>query len=282
MSPNKDTKRLTDFAANVFSQNGEDGILEKIFELIGVTTKTCIEFGAWDGFHLSNTANLWTHGWKGVLIEGVTERYEALKGNVRQYDCVCINAFVAREGEHSLESILQRNAVGFDVDLLSIDIDGDDYYILDSLDLLRPRVVVCEYNPTIPATADIYADYGSNFGASVAALGRLAESKGYMLVALTETNCIFVLNAYAERFSEYEKRIEFIKCDQQLVYLLTDYSGDYVVYGQPPYGLGTPYRGRLLGRDSVAPFPRGTGRLWRIRVTRQLKSLAKKALRMRK
>lgn len=282
MSPNKDSKRLTDFSGNVFSQNGEDGILEKIFELIGVTTNTCIEFGAWDGFHLSNTANLWTHGWKGILIEGVTERYEALKANVREYDCVCINAYVSRDGEHSLESILKFNAIGFDVDLLSIDIDGDDYYILNSLDRLRPRVIVCEYNPTIPAMADIFADYGSNFGASVAALNRIAESKGYMLVALTETNCIFVLNAYSELFSEYEKRINFIKSDKQLIYLLTNYSGDYVVYGQPPYGIGTPYPGQLIGDDSVAPFPRGTGRLWKIRVTRQLKSLAKKALRMRK
>lgn len=282
MSPKPDTKRLANFSANVFSQNGEDGILEKIFELIGVSSKTCIEFGAWDGFHLSNTANLWTHGWKGILIEGVPERYETLKVNVGQYDCLCINAFVAREGEHSLESILERNAAGSEFDLLSIDIDGDDYYILDSLDRIKPRVIVCEYNPTIPATADIYANYGSNFGASVAALNRLAESKGYMLVALTETNCFFVLNAYSELFSEYEKRIDFIKSDKQLVYLLTNYSGDYVVYGQPPYGIGTPCRDQLLGDDAVAPFPRGTGRLLRIRVVRQLKSFAKKALRMRK
>lgn len=275
-------KRLADSSKNVFSQNGEDGILEKIFELIGVTTKTCVEFGAWDGFHLSNTANFWTRGWKGVLIEGMESRYKDLKKNVGNYDCICVNAFVTRSGESSLESILEKNGINFDIDLLSIDIDGDDYYILESLVHLKPRVIVCEYNPTVPASADIYAAYGSNFGASVGALTRLAATKGYSLVALTETNCIFVLNTLAIHFADFEKRIEFLKSDRQLVYLLTNYAGDYVIYGQPPYGIGTPYRGRLLGRDVTEQFPVGTARLWRIRATRGLKVLVKKALRIRK
>ena len=62
-------KRLSEHASNTYSQFGEDGIIEKIFQIIGVNSKVCIEFGAWDGFYLSNTANLWTNGWKGILIE---------------------------------------------------------------------------------------------------------------------------------------------------------------------------------------------------------------------
>ena len=64
------TKLLAQHGQNVFSQFGEDGIIARIFEIIGLQSKACIEFGAWDGFHMSNTANLWTKGWKGVLIEG--------------------------------------------------------------------------------------------------------------------------------------------------------------------------------------------------------------------
>jgi hypothetical protein len=277
-----DKQRLIDFSRNVYSQNGEDGILEKIFELIGVTAKTCIEFGAWDGFHLSNTANLWTNGWKAVLIEGLESRYKDLKKNVSDYDCICLNAFVTRTGKSSLESILEMNGISFDIDLLSIDIDGDDYYVLESLEKLKPRVIVCEHNPTIPATADIYAAYGSNFGASVGALTRLAETKGYLLVALTETNCIFVLDTLANHFVDFEKRIEFLRSDRQLIYLVTNYAGDYVIYGQPPYGIGTPYRGGLLGLDVAGQFPVGTARLWRMRAIRGLKTLAKKVLCIKK
>jgi hypothetical protein len=254
---NMENNKLSVHAKNIHSQHGEDGIIEMIFELIGTTSRVCIEFGAWDGFHLSNTANLWMHGWKGVLIEGVTSRYEELKQNVKDYDCLCLNAFVTRAGLNSLDAIATRSGIGPDVDLLSIDIDGDDYYIFESLEWLRPRVIICEYNPTIPAEIDLCAEYGSYFGSSVAALSRLAKTKSYSLVAITETNCIFVQDALVPALANYEMRLDRIKSDKQLVYLITNYAGDYVVSGCPPYGISIPYSGRLLGLYS--PFPNGAG-----------------------
>jgi hypothetical protein len=275
MTTNQETTKLSSFAKNVYSQNGEDGIIEKIFEVIGTTSRVCIEFGAWDGFHLANTANLWTKGWKGILIEGVKSRYEDLKKNVKDYDCLCVHAFVAREGENSLDAIARREGIGPDIDLLSIDIDGDDYYILESLEFLKPRVVVCEYNPTIPAEIDLYAEYRNYFGASVAALNRVAATKGLYLVAITETNCIFVSQSEASKFSGFETRIDHIKSDSQLLYLVTNYAGDYVVCGKPSYGISTPYCGKLFGE--VRNFPNGAGirgiglRLYRL--ARKLRSL---------
>lgn len=247
-------KRLLESSSNVYSQNGEDGIIEKIFETIGTTSRTCIEIGAWDGFHLSNTANLWTTGWKGILIEGVKSRFEKLKNNVKDYNCICINAFVSREGNNTLDAIVGRAGIDSNVDLLSIDIDGDDYYIFKSLDLCRPRVVICEYNPTIPAEIEIFAEYGSCFGASVAALCSLAEKKAYSLVALTETNCFFVQNDLASAFAEYETRIENIKINKHLIYLATSYAGDYVVCGTAAYGISVPYNGKLFGLFSHFPI----------------------------
>ena len=139
-------QKLADFGYNKYSQHGEDGIIAKLFELMGTTSKLCVEFGAWDGLYLSNTANLWTNGWKAVLIEGNPRRWDVLKENTKRSDCVCIKAYVSREGPNSLESLLGSAGVDFEVDLLSIDIDGDDYHILDSLDTLKPRIIICEYN----------------------------------------------------------------------------------------------------------------------------------------
>lgn len=90
--------RLLDFRKTIHSQFGEDGIIEKIFEIIGTTSKVCVEFGAWDGFFLSNTAALWTKDWKGVLIEAEQNKFLALLDNVRNYSCVPILAKVGIRG----------------------------------------------------------------------------------------------------------------------------------------------------------------------------------------
>jgi hypothetical protein len=248
---------LLRFADNVYSQWGEDGVIEKIFYTIKPQSKICIEFGAWDGFHFANTANLWSNnGWKGILIEGHQERFLTLQNNTNKYDCICINAYVAKGGDWSLENILKNNKIDYAVDLLSIDIDGNDYYIFDSLDSLRPRVVVCEYNPTIPAHLDVYQEYGdSNFGCSVTALIRIADQKGYALIAITDTNCFFVLEKYKELFSSYETQPENIKIDKYLTFLMTSYSGNYVVSSDAlPYGCNYPYDGVLNGKVERMQF----------------------------
>ena len=269
---------LSHFSNDVFSQYGEDGILAKIFDLIGTTSRVCIEFGAWDGFRLSNTANLWTKGWRGVLIEGERDRCELLRENVKRYNCLCLNAFVTRAGENSLEAILHRNQVAGEIDLLSIDIDGDDYYIFDSLEHLRPRVVVCEYNPTIPPDIDLYADCGSYFGASITAISRVAESKGYSLVAITDTNGIFVLKSLTAPFHQFETRFDRIKLTKHLTYLVTSFAGDFTRCGTTPFGVGIPYVGNLNGPHqscaSMGCWPRSVG----TRILRRLKTLAKQVL----
>jgi hypothetical protein len=235
--------RLIDFGKNVYSQWGEDGILEKVFEEIG-PGQICVEFGAWDGFHLSNTANLWTHGWKGVLIEGSQERYRLLKKNTEGHDVAAICRMVTHSGPDTLEAILRDQGLTDQVDLLSVDIDGDDYYIVESLKKLRPRVIVCEYNPRIPYFVDLRAEPGSRFGCSVAALMRLATDKGYTLVAITRTNCVFVRNAEVAKLAErYEVSVEQLAVWEDVNFVLSDYDGDYAVVGT---GTETPQYSKPL------------------------------------
>lgn len=248
-------QRLADYRSDTYSQFGEDGIIGKIFDIIGTRSKLCVEFGAWDGFHMANTANLWTKSWKGILIEGNRRRFDRLKKNVRDHDCMCICAFVQSSGESTLESLLDKAGITEQIDLLSIDIDGNDYYIFESLEKIRPRVIICEYNPTIPAEIDLVAEENNYFGCSVSALNRTAEGKGYKLIAITETNCFYVLKEYETLFSEYETRLEKIKNDRYVTYFITSYSGEYVLTKTDlAYGASFPYKGKLIGEYTKIHF----------------------------
>ena len=159
---------------------------------------------------------------------------------------------------------MSSNDISTQIDLLSIDIDGNDYHILDGLKSLRPSVIICEYNPTIPAHCDIYQEYGDGgFGCSVSALIRIAHQKGYMLVTITETNCFFVLEKYKDLFSSYETRLEKIRIEKYLSYLMTSYRGDYVISdGALPYGCNFPYKGSLVGAVKKPHFMMPTLRVF--------------------
>ena len=238
---------------NVYSQFGEDGIIQKIFETIGTQSKVCIEFGAWDGLYLSNTAILWAHqGWKGVLIESDENRFNQMADNTKNYDCLIMNEKVGIGPSNSLEAILKKHAFNAPIDLLSIDIDNDDYYIFDSLVDLKPRVIICEYNPTMPAHLDIYPEYGKNeMGCSVSALMRVGKEKGYSLIAITDCNCFFVKDEEIEKFSNFEIALDKIKIDRYLRYVITDYKGKYTTVASKefvdPYGFVAPLESAVLG-----------------------------------
>lgn len=234
-------KKLSDYSADVYSQSGEDGIVEKIFDIIGATSKLCVEFGAWDGFYLSNTANLWAKkGWKGALIEMDAARFKQLVENTKEFQCRCIAARVGIDGKDTLENILQRESVAGPVDLLSIDVDGDDYYIFQSLGALKPRVIICEYNPTLPPHLEFVPAAGNYFGCSALSLVKLAEEKGYKLVAVTNSNCVFVQAADFPRFAEYETSLPNLAVTKHLTYCITGYAGDYLLSREPTYGCNRP------------------------------------------
>ncbi len=169
---------LETYERGIHSQGGEDGVLARLYECIGTTNKYFVEFGAWDGCHFSNTANLrLNHGWTGLLMEG-SDR--AAEGLVRR-------EFVDAENVNSLFS---KYRVPERFDLLSIDIDGNDYWVWKAIEGCVARVVVVEYNllfgndvaKTIRYRPDHVWDETTYHGASLAALRRLGHDKGYALV----------------------------------------------------------------------------------------------------
>ncbi len=143
---------LLQYQRNIASQTGEDGIIERIMELLRPSQKFCVEFGAWDGKLHSNCFNLLKNkGWSGIMIEANNDKYRELVGTYASDDRVTtVNRFVDFEGANSLDNLLDEFKAPRDFALLSIDVDGCDYYIWEALAHYSPEVVVIEINPTVP------------------------------------------------------------------------------------------------------------------------------------
>jgi len=228
---------LKAFEKNIQSQFGEDGVIEEIFNRIGTTNKMCVEFGAWDAIHLSNVWNLWNHkDWKALLIEGDKAKYELLASNTKEFNNVHpYLAYVAPDGENSLDSILEKVNFPIDLDMLSIDIDGDDYYILETLNNFKPRLILIEYNPTMPPDVDIVQKKGEYFGCSALPLLRLGHKKGYKLAHVTDTNLFLVKEELFSKLNFAEPNLKDIFVYSHLTYLISGYDGKSFLVGKPPY-----------------------------------------------
>ncbi len=241
---------LHEYRSSVTSQWGEDGIIQEVFRRIGARNSWCVELGAWDGRHLSNVWSLWhEQGWSAVLIEGDEARCSALAQSVEAFDDVhAVHAFVEPSGELSLDRILGTRSVPTDLDLLSIDVDGDDYHLFAGLSALRPRCVLVEFNPTVPPDMEIVQSAGHGpFGASAAAIVRLGKEKGYRLVTLTDTNVILVAEEDFDALGIEEPEVASVFPRQHLTYLISGYDGAAYLSRRPSYGSG-PKRLPVLGR----------------------------------
>jgi hypothetical protein len=191
---------LLAYRRNVYSQNGEDGVLEELLRRLEIDGGTCVEFGAWDGRHLSNTYRLVKeYGWRGLYIEGDPARYRALLRNpmVRAGKITPVEAYVALEGPDMLDRILARHDLPAEPELLSIDIDGPDYDVWEGLTEYRPRIVVIEIDSSIQPHVCRRLTNGRP-ERSFANMLRLGRRKGYTLVCHTG-NMIFVRDELAER-----------------------------------------------------------------------------------
>jgi hypothetical protein len=194
-----------------YSQMGDDGILWYLFSLIGTTNKKCVEICAGDGIEC-NTANLIINdGWVGLLFDGNEEntrrgeRFYAICPETLFSPPTLVNAWITAE---NVNSLIRDAGFAGEIDLLSLDMDGVDYWIWRAIDVIRPRVVVVEYNislgPELAVTVPYNPDFvwqatpGSSdfrdwyFGASLAAFAKLGREKGYRLVGSLRHG----LNAY--------------------------------------------------------------------------------------
>jgi hypothetical protein len=201
----------------VFSQFGEDGVIEAIFEVIEPTHRYAVEFGASDGVHGSNVRNLvLNHGWGGLQIEGNAGRARKLIENYRDYPSVkTLHAWV---WPGNIELLFEENGVPPDFDFLVIDIDSNDYYVWRAIHDFRPKVVMIEVNTAFPPPQKMVIEFHPmNFwdgtlyaGASLQSLYELGKKKGYELIYQTKAggNVFFVDEQYFPRFGIKENSPE--------------------------------------------------------------------------
>jgi hypothetical protein len=191
---------LRGFELKVSSQNGEDGILQEIFRRIGTRDRFFVEFGVETGVECNAAHLVQAHGWGGLFLEACADRFARLQENYRDFPRVrCRRAGVTSD---NIEAILAENEVPAELDLLSIDIDGNDYWVWSAIANWRPRVVVIEYNAAYPPPRKWvlkedpnYRWNGTNYhGASLASLHALGLRKGYALVGTDSrgVNAFFV------------------------------------------------------------------------------------------
>lgn len=173
---NRSLENLNLFERKIYSQNGEDGIIEIIFKKIGTINKFFVEIGTEDGSEC-NTRLLRKKGFSGLWIDRDSYQNPLIKKH-----------FVTKE---NVEKIFNKYEVPKNFDLLSIDIDGNDYWIWKAIENYCPRVVIVEYNGHFPPPISKTISYQINFkydktnyfGATLAALNKIAIKKGYHLIA---------------------------------------------------------------------------------------------------
>ena len=210
---------LLSFARNVTSQHGEDGIIEHIFQIIGEGEKWCVELGALSGKRDSNVWHLIKEkGWSGVLIEADKTQFERSQKEYAGIERAhCVNTFVSFEGEDSLDRVFARTPLPKGFDLFSLDIDGNEYHLWESLTEYRPRVMVIEFNPTIPNDVSFIQprDMKVFQGSSLRALMELGKRKGYELVAANAFNAFFIVKELFPKFSIADNGIDTLHTDRQ-------------------------------------------------------------------
>jgi AcrR family transcriptional regulator len=194
---------------SVFSQFGEDGVIERLFEIIEPGPKYAVEFGASDGVKASNTRNLIvSHGWSALLIEGNAKRAARM---IKTYEGMPkVTAIQAWVYPGNIEILFEDHGVPVDLDLLVIDIDSNDYYVWRAIHSFQPKIVQVEANPAFPPPQQMVVDFhpmnywdGSDYhGASAQTWYNLAKKKGYELVHHSSrgNNLFFVRKEYYDRF----------------------------------------------------------------------------------
>jgi hypothetical protein len=220
-----DAKDLRHFEYSNHSQNGEDGIIAEIFRRVGYENRVFVEIGASDGAE-NCTADLVSQGWSGIWIEGDPDKVAAARKRAGGHPVRVVEAFIDRE---SVLSVLEEACTPTEPDLLVIDVDGNDYWIWKAVATrYTPRVVVIEYNSTVGPHLQWVMPYNRHHrwnetawhGAGLAALVRLGQSLGYVLVGCDSqgVNAFFVLRKDAWRFSSASVRDRWVPPRHSLPY----------------------------------------------------------------
>ena len=220
----KSSLRLRDYEFRIFSQCGEDGIIQHLIDVVPLADDTFIEFGAADFWESNCRFLLCKDDWRGFVMDGSADNVAEIQASSYywQHDFTALAAFITRD---NINELLARSGFGHDLGILSIDIDGNDYYVLEAIQDYRPRILICEYNavfgPTRKISVPYVADFERNavhysnlyFGASLGAMTHGAMKKGYSLVGVNTNRS----NAFYVRDDLLNDRLEVLTAEAAYV-----------------------------------------------------------------
>ncbi len=210
---NINSKKINDYEFKVFSQWGDDGIIQHLVEKVDIENDIFVEFGV-ENYTESNTRFLLqNNNWRGLVLDGSEENISFIKNDpiYWKHNLKAEHAFVTVD---NINDVISKNGINGDIGLLSIDIDGNDFWIWNAIDSISPRIVVCEYNSHFGDTLKVSIPYEPSFsrsvkhfsniyyGTSISALDFLANKKGYSLVGsnLAGNNAFFIRNDLSSSF----------------------------------------------------------------------------------
>lgn len=189
----------------VFSQWGEDGIIQYLIENVNISKEVFVEFGVQDYTESNTRFLLVNNNWSGLVIDGDNDQINYIKRDpiYWQYNLKAVNSFITKD---NINSIMSENGIKGEIGLLSVDIDGNDYWVWDAIDVISPSIVISEYNHRFGNEKSVTVPYDKDFvrenahysmiyyGASLKALVNLGKRKHYAFVGCNTAgnNAFFV------------------------------------------------------------------------------------------
>lgn len=209
LNKSKTSMNIQDYEFKVTSQTGEDGIIQHLINKIPIKNKIFVEFGVENYTEASTRFLLQNDNWSGLIIDGSEDNMQSVKNSTLgwKYDIKTVANFITK---NNINNIIKDAGIEGEIGILSVDIDGNDYWVLDAINCVNPQILIVEYNSIFGPNAKITVPYDEKFvrtnkhysnlyyGASISALTELANRKGYSLVGSNSfgNNLFFVRKDY--------------------------------------------------------------------------------------
>ena len=209
LNKSKTSTNIQDYEFKVTSQTGEDGIIQYLINKIPIKNKVFVEFAVENYTEANTRFLLQNDNWSGLIIDGSKVHMDSVKNSTLgwKYDVKTAPSFITKD---NINDIIKGAGIEGEIGILSVDIDGNDYWVLDAIECVNPQILIVEYNSLFGSKAKITVPYDENFvrtekhhsnlyyGASIAALTELANKKGYSLVGSNKfgNNLFFVRQDY--------------------------------------------------------------------------------------
>lgn len=209
LNKTKTSTNIQDYEFKVTSQTGEDGIIQYLINKVPIKNKIFVEFGVENYTEASTRFLLQNDNWSGLIIDGSKEHMDSVINSELgwKYALKAVASFITKD---NINDIIKNAGIEGEIGILSVDIDGNDYWVLESIDCVNPQILIVEYNSMFGPRAKITVPYDENFvrtnkhysnlyyGASISAITDLANKKGYSLVGSNKfgNNLFFVRQDY--------------------------------------------------------------------------------------